>query len=300
MQSTNRFALFNQQRFIPGVMTLVALLLVKLYGNLSPLSAAVCYLAPPIPVLVYILWRMRDRIGISFVGARDAAARLLRYGARACGIDILGTVAQQADQVLVVGLLSATDMGLYAVALSISRVPSLIFTAMCDVISSKAIGLAPSALTDIVGRATRLTGFGGTLAAGALAALLPFALPLFYGTAFGAAVIITDILLLEMIAAGVASTLAIGFLATGHPGIVTLVRGGSLALVVPLLFILIPRFALVGAASALLISSVARIVAFVVLYRSTIGTPPPSLVVSPDDLRFIYRRLQADAALVSA
>jgi O-antigen/teichoic acid export membrane protein len=133
--------------------------------------------------------------------------------------------------------------------------------------------MAPEELTAIVGRATRLTAIGGTLFALAIAAVVPFVLPLFYGAGFRGAVLITDILLVEIVASGIASILAVAFLATGRPGTVTLVRGGSLIVVVPLLFVLIPRFALVGAASA-------------------IGTSAPSLVPTLDDLRFLVHRLQ--------
>jgi O-antigen/teichoic acid export membrane protein len=292
MQASNRFAQFNQQRFLPAVLTLIGLVGVSIFGTLTPLTAAICYLAPPIPVFLYTLWCVRDIVGLSFAGARDEASRLLRYGAKACGIDILGTVSQQADQMMVVGLLSAASMGLYTVALSISRVPYLVFNAMSDVITSRAIGMPPEELTAIVGRATRLTAIGGTLFALAIAAVLPFVLPLFYGTGFRGAVLITDILLVEIVASGIASILAVAFLATGRPGTVTLVRGGSLIVVVPLLFVLIPRFALVGAASAILISSVARVIAFALLYRSSIGTAAPSLVPTLDDLRFLVHRLQ--------
>jgi antigen flippase len=300
LQAAGRFGQFNQQRYLPAVVTLAGLIALKSIGMLTPLSAALSYLLPPLPVFVYTLWRMRDIIGISFVNARDVAKRLLRYGARACGIDILGTVAQQADQVLVVGLLSAASMGLYTVALSVSRVPNLIFNAMSDVIASKAIGMPPVEMTALVGRAARLTALGGAAFGILIAATLPFALPLFYGSEFGPAVIITDILLVEILASGISSILALSFLATGHPGIVTIVRGGSLLIVVPLLFVLIPHFALVGAACALLVSSASRVVAFALLYRSAVGTPAPSLILTRDDIRFVANRLRRRIAYVSA
>jgi O-antigen/teichoic acid export membrane protein len=200
----------------------------------------------------------------------------------------------------VVGLLSAASMGLYTVALSVSRVPNLIFNAMSDVIASKAIGMPPVEMTALVGRAARLTALGGAAFGILIAATLPFALPLFYGSEFGPAVIITDILLVEILASGISSILALSFLATGHPGIVTIVRGGSLLIVVPLLFVLIPHFALVGAACALLVSSASRVVAFALLYRSAVGTPAPSLILTRDDIRFVANRLRRRIAYVSA
>jgi O-antigen/teichoic acid export membrane protein len=298
LQATDRFDQFNQQRVLPAVFTLSALLVVKIAGGFSPLTAALCYLLPPIPVFVYGLWRMRDIIGISFTNAKSEAARLLHYGSRACGIDILGTVAQQADQVLVVALLSATSMGIYTVALSVSRVPNLVFNAMSDVIASKTIGMPPVEMTAFVGRAARISALAGAVLAIGIAAALPLALPAFYGSDFRAAITITDILLIELIASGVASILAVAFLAAGRPAIVTFIRGGSLIVAIPLLFALIPHFGLVGAASALLISSAARVLGFALLYRSAIGTNPPSLILTLDDLRFIRRRLSGQNAYV--
>ena len=299
LQAHERFGQFNRQRYLPAVVTLIGLLVLKATGSLTSLSAALCYLLPPIPVFVYSLWLMRDIVGISFGDARAEAKRLLAYGAKACGIDILGTVAQQADQVLVVGLLSAASMGLYTVALSVSRVPNFVFNAMSDVIASKTIGMPAAAMTEMVGRAARLTTLAGGAMSLAIAAVLPFVLPTFYGAEFGAAIGITDILLVEIIASGIAFMLSVAFLSVGRPGIVTTVRGGSLIVVIPLLFVLIPRYGLIGAASSLLISGLVRVAAFMLLYRSVVGSPPPSLILTGDDIRFVALQLRGQIAVMS-
>jgi O-antigen/teichoic acid export membrane protein len=293
LQLRHRFTFINQQRYLPVVATLVGLVVLLHLGKLTALSAAMCYLVPPIPIAVWALLRLRPLVRPTFRGFASSARRVLNYGARASGTSILGTIGQQVDQVLVITLLSATSMGLYAVALSVSRVPNFLFMAMADVITSKAMGLSPAAMTAFVGRAVRFAILAGVLCALALALVLPVILPLFYGGAFRAAVLVSDILLLELTASGSAAVMAVAYLASGRPGTVTLIHAFSLLVTVPLMLVLIPRLGLSGAALSLLVSSASRLIAMFALYRRSVGTAPPSLVLDAGDLRFALGYLQS-------
>jgi O-antigen/teichoic acid export membrane protein len=287
LQDAHRFTFINQQRYVPVAATLVGLIVLLHLGTLTSFSAALCYLVPPIPIAVWAMLRLRSLVRPTLRGFASSVRRIVHYGARASGTSLLGTIAQQVDQVLVISLLSATSMGVYAVALSVSRVPNFVFQAMVEVITAKAMRLGPAELTSFVGRGVRFALLAGGLCALALAVVLPVILPLFYGADFRSAVVVCDILLCELAASGVASVLSIAYLASGRPGMVTIVHGFSLLVTVPLMFVLIPRLGLAGAALSLLTSSACRLVALFVGYRRAVGTAPPRLVVDRDDLRFI-------------
>jgi antigen flippase len=291
-QTSNRFGAFNLQRYLPVVATFVSLLVVERAGWLNSVTAGLCYAIPPVPIFFWALFRLRGTVRFTFAKWRDATLRLVNYGSRASGISLLGTIAQQVDQVMVISLLSAASMGIYAVALSASRVPNFVFMAMTDAISAKSMGLPVQQMTAFVGRASRMGAVGSTICAVALGLALPLLLPLLYGSAFRQSIPVTEVLLLEVIASGTGSVLAVAYLAAGRPGLVTFVQGGSLLISVPLMLLLIPRLGLMGAAISLLISSSARVAAMLTLYRMAVGTSPPGLLITVSDIRFLVDRVR--------
>ena len=298
LQASNRFGLFNLQRYFPFLTTLILLLIVKSAWGLNSTTAAICYAIPPTPIFIWTLFRLRGLVRLKFANILNSIRNLVSYGSRASGISLLGTIAQQADQVLVIGLLSATSMGMYAVALSASRVPNFIFLAISDAISAKAMSMPPKELTAFIGRALRLSVVGGALTAGGLGLALPVILPFFYGGSFHQAVGISEILLLEVMAYGLSVVISVAYLAVGRPGLVTFIQGGSLLFTVPLMLVLIPRLGLAGAAISLLLSSSARFLALFAFYRSAVGTAPPGLLLSATDFHFVaarFRGLRASA-----
>jgi len=292
LQVTDRFSFFNQVRFVPVIVTLVGLIAVQSAGALTAGSAAACYLLPSIPMLVWTIWRLRGIASFSFHAFGANLKRLIDYGWRAAGVTILATLAQQVDQILIIALVSATSMGLYVVALSVSRVPLLVFSSVTDVITSKTVGLAPAEITAIVGRYVRSSMATGTLAALALAAIVPLVVPWFYGSDFAAAIRITEVLLVELVATGVAIVLSVAFMAVARPGAVSLLQGGSIVLAVPLMVALIPRLGLMGAALGLVITSLVRLAATIAIYPRIVGTPAPSILPGRDDLRMIVATLR--------
>jgi O-antigen/teichoic acid export membrane protein len=258
----------------------------------SATTAGLCYAIPPVPIFFWALFRLRGTVRFSLVNLGDSVRRLISYGSRASGLALLGTIAQQVDQVFVISLLSASSMGIYAVALSASRIPNFVFVAMNDAILAKSMRMPASEMTAFVGRASRIAAIAGALCAGLLGLLLPLLVPFFYGAAFRASIAIVDVLLVEVIASGVANVLGVAYLAVGRPGLVSLVLGGSLLITIPLMLFFIPRMGLPGVAVSLLISSTARVIAMLALYRVAVGAAPPSLFIKPSDVRFIVDRVR--------
>ena len=77
--------------------------------------------------------------------------QLLQYGIRSYGIDLLGTLALQVDQVLVVSLLSADAMGSYVVVLSLSRMLNVFQTSVVMVLFPKAAGHSTDKVLSMTG-----------------------------------------------------------------------------------------------------------------------------------------------------
>jgi O-antigen/teichoic acid export membrane protein len=210
--------------------------------------------------------------------------RLSHYGLRSCGVDLCGILAIYLDQALVVGLLSSESMGIYAVALSLSRVIGSVHASVAMMVFPKVVGLAPREMAVAVGRSARM----GTIAAGGVGLLIlaagPTLLLWLYGPSYGASNHILPVLVLEAIVAGLAQVLLQGFLAAGRPGIATSVLAGGLVFSVPLFLLLVPAFGVLGASIALVAASSMRVVLTMVAYRSVLRQPVPRVWIGGADL----------------
>ena len=220
---------------------------------LTPVSAAAVYVLAGLPSLVWILGSLAAQCRPTLGGGRRLWGRLSHYGFRSYGVDLCGILAVYLDQALVVGLLSASSMGIYAVALSLSRVISAIHASVAMIVFPRVVGLAPEAMVAAVGRSARV----GTIASTIVGLAVVAAGPALLGVVVRRVVrppagVILPILVAEAIVAGLAQVLLQGFLAAGRPGVATMVLGLGLAGSVPLFLVLVPAFGVVGASIALL------------------------------------------------
>lgn len=296
LQAREDFRAFNRSRFLTPLCTVVCLIVLAHTGHFTPFTSAFVILWSGFPIFVGLVvhaWRLyRPR----WRGLRPAAQRLVHYGTRSYGIDLVSTLASQVDQVLVVGLLAPAAVGLYVVALSLARVLNVIQTALCVVLFPKATGRAPDEVLTLTGRAVRVS-MALTLV-GAIAAVLlaPFGLRLLYGPQFLAALPVFRILVPEVLLSGVAAVLTQAWMALGRPGTVTLVQVSSFALALLMMLILIPRHGLIGAGLALLLATSVRLGLLLLCYPLLLKTRPPSLLLSRTDLRWLRHSLQGQCA----
>lgn len=293
------FSRANEIALIPPAATLIGLVALASVHHLNPFSSTLCYVGASALTFCWTLWRVWPFLALRFKGAAAAAGRLLHYGARSYGIDLLGMLSMQIDQVLVVGMLSPGSMGIYTVALSVSRLLHIIHTSVNTVLFPKASSLMRDDIVELTNRAARISTATTVLAAVALIVVAPIVVPLFYGRAFAAAVPIAQILTLEAVLAGATWVLAQAFMAAGKPGVVTILQALGLGVCVPLMLWLIPLYGLAGAAFALMGSTAVRFVLVSLAYPALLGAPLPRLVLRRADLSHV-RAVCSAALRVSA
>ena len=157
------FSASNAIQILTPLATLVVLLALMAGHSMNSYTAAAAYIVASLPAFWLMLYRVR-RKGLRATRPRIAAMKqILQYGIRSYGIDVLGTLALQVDQVLVVSLLSAGAMGSYVVVLSISRMLNVFQTSVVMVLFPKAAGLNKSGQSDCDDRrigANQRTGHG--------------------------------------------------------------------------------------------------------------------------------------------
>ncbi len=254
------------------------------FAALTPVSAAATYALAGFPALAWVLVSLIRRYRPTLRGARDVWRRLLQYGGRSYGVDLCSVLAIYLDQAMVVGLLSAASMGIYAVALNLSRVIGAVHGSVAMMVFPRVVGLAPEAMSRAVARSARMGTIVGCVMGVAVLVSGPALLQWLYGPAYRPASQILQILVCQVIVAGLVHVLLQGFLAAGRPGVATTIQLTGLACGVPLFLVLVPRFGVSGAAVALLLSSTLRLILTIASYRAVLGVATPRVWIDGSDL----------------
>lgn len=289
LEGIQDFRSANVTRYIPPAITLVALCVLVSNHSLTPFMSALAYMLPVVPVAAWKFWKLRKNYKCSSFDRWPPLQLLGSYGIRSYGIDVLSTLGGQIDQVLVIALLSASNVGVYVVALNASRVLTLLTASVVTVLLPSASGLDKEGAVEIVTRSARIsTAIAATLGL-ALVAVYPVIFPLFYGRAFSQAVSVAQLLTLEAVLFGAVDVLAQAFMALGRPGFVTALQSIGLMIVFPAMLLFLPHFGLLGAAMALLTSTTVRLIFVLWSYPMFLKIPMPNLILRKDDFVRVRR-----------
>lgn len=292
LEATEDFSSANQGQYLTPLFILIMLLALLLAHGLTPFNTSLAYTVAGLPIFFWILNRLWKRFRPRWHKLGPQYKRLLSYGLRAYGIDLLGTIATQMDQALVVGLLSPASMGKYAVALSLSRMLDIFQGSIITVLFPKTAARPIEEVIALTGRAARVGLAFSLMAATGAMLVVPFLLHLLYGSEFIGALPVFRILAIEVVLGGTTWVLAQAFMALGRPGTITIMQAIGLGLTLPLLLILIPRYGLVGAGLAILCSTTIRLIFMLASYPLILKIRPPNLLITREDFNFVLQALQ--------
>lgn len=292
LRARDEYALYNAIRFLRPLATIAALLTLALLGLLTPFRACLCYLLPSLPISLWLLRRLWRLYRPAWSELGRATRALTSYGIRSYGVDLLGALSLQLDKALVVGLLSASSMGLYVVALSLAKMLNIFQGAAVTVLFPQASGLATREAVALAGRTARISTAFTVAAAAVLGALGPWALELLYGPEFRGGATLMRLLIVVTIFEGTGSVLAQAFMATNRPGLITALQGLGLLFNLPLLLVLVPAFGLLGAGVSLLLTSFVRLLFIVLAFPRVLKTPPPRLWLNAADVQELKHLIQ--------
>ena len=227
-------------------------------------------------------------VALSLLGARPKGGSSLRpllgFGIRGYAGTLASFVAVRADQALIGPLLGASQLGIYAVSVTIAALPSslalaIAFRAFGDVAEAE-----PDARPAVIASFLRLGLLVSLILAAGVAIASPFLLTLVYGSDFADALLPLLILLPGSVALTLSGSAASSLTAVGRPGRVTLAElSGFVTSLLGLPFI-IPRFGIVGAAC---LSTVAYTVTTTAYVRAFPELPLRALIPG----RVEFRRL---------
>ncbi|WP_128894135.1 lipopolysaccharide biosynthesis protein [Longirhabdus pacifica] len=292
LQVEGEFTLYNRLRYVPPFATLVLLCVLMSSNRLTPVSVSLSYLIPTIPIVLWSTHHLLKRYGWKLLHFKRSCQRLFGYGIRSYGIDLLGNISNHLDKVILVAFLSAKELGLYVVALSLARMVNIIYQSAITVLFPKATGMAKEKVVDITLTVFRISMFIGLCIALILTVIAPYVLVLLYGEAFAEAITIFQILLFDAVLAGGIMILAQAFMALNLPGKVTVTQGIGLSVTLPLVIVLEPLLGLVGAGAAVLIATCFRFVAIWLQYWFVLKVKVWKLFLLPQDVRWLFQQLK--------
>ena len=287
LEASEEFSTSNAIQTLTPFATLVGLLGFLAAHRLNPYTAAIAYIAASIPTFWLMIARVR-LAGLSRWHCNPVIMKLMMgYGIRSYGIDLLGTLALQVDQVLVVSLLSPGAMGSYVVVLSLSRMLNLFQNSVVMVLFPKAAGRSAEEVVALTGRSVRASGLITALCGVFVCVTGPTLLRILYGKEYVGAVGALRVLVIEVVLSGATFVLAQAFMALGRPGIVTILQAIGLSLSIPMMLWLIPRYGIYGAAVSLFTSTVARLLFIYIGFRAFLKIRPPRLLPDLHDFKLL-------------
>jgi O-antigen/teichoic acid export membrane protein len=258
LQGFESFAAFNWLRLAQPALTLAGLSAIAALHALTALSGAAIYLLAPLPVTAWNARYVLRQAPPSFERLLTHLRALYSYGLRYSVADFAGTLAGQADRVVIAGFLRPAELGLYVVAQSLAQLLGMISATATTVLFPKAAGLERASALRLSMRSAAQSGLAALVAAAPLIVLGPWLLGVVYGPEFANVGGFLATLVAASAVAVVCLVLQQGLLAIGRPGVASLTQTFGVAASVALLWLLTPRYGLEGAALAMLAAALVR------------------------------------------
>ncbi len=201
-------------------------------------------------------------VRLRFAWSRAACGSLLKYGAKAHVSNMTAYFNQRVDQLILSVLVSPAQLGLYAVAVTLSTGVGFVPLALGSATFAAGANQGPDHAKRTIARAFGVSLLWLTLACAALFVASPFAINLLFGSKFSGSVLACRLLLPGMIALGLNQVLYSGASAMGHPALPSYAEGVGLAVTAGGLYLFVPRFGFLAAAT---VSSAAYVTSFVLM-----------------------------------
>ncbi|MDO9713366.1 lipopolysaccharide biosynthesis protein [Paracraurococcus lichenis] len=278
------FAIASRMIYLQSFGTLIFLGLLAAFDVLTPHTALAAYVLPTCLSFCYLCVHAWRTLACQITLASPFPGRLLSYGLRFYGVDLLATLSGYLDQFVIVLVLQPAAAGTYAVAVSLSRVLYVVQGAVSTVLFPTVAAEDTSNVVDRVTRVTRVTTGLNLIAALGCASVAPFALPLLYGAHFDGAIAPFLILLIESIVTSTARSLAQAFSGSGHPGTVTIAEVvGVIGSLVSVL-LLVPHLGVLGAACGSLMGGSLRLACVLTCFPTVLKIRLPRLLIKRADI----------------
>lgn len=268
----NLWGLVAIERSAGAAVRVVGLVLLTAAGELT-VTWAVLVLAwsPVLGGLAYIrvLRRLGSHAGIVLTGPSVGYRPLVDYAVRIWLGSLSGVLLMRLDQLLMTPLSSTYQLGLYAVAASVSELPLIVNSAFRDVAFSAASGSVDQ--IERITRMARLSTGVCLAAAGVILAAVPLWLTPLLGDDFSAAVPALVVLSVAVVAGTPGALAGAGLSGAGAPHLRSVSLTLGLVVNAVLVVALVPAGGAVGAAVATVAGNLVSSTANIIFYTRRLG-----------------------------
>lgn len=268
-RAVHDIATWNRLRLSMPVLWVAVIAALAALGRATPASLVAVHL------IAYAVWaavavaRVRPYLRGGPRLDRKLWRPMLAYGLPLALGSAPQVVSQRLDQLIIAGLLSARELGFYAVAVSWSMLITLPGAAFHSVAFSKVAALDDRHLQWAFLRRVLLAVVATTVAAGlALGLAAPWAIDLLLGDAFAPAAPVAIVLLVAGGLRNVVMLLQVGLMSVGRPRGVLYAEGAGLLALAPTLPWLVGSHGLQGGAVAVVVSRVVAVAVATVVVRA--------------------------------
>lgn len=270
-----RYDLLVAGRWVAGTGRLVVLVLLAVGGALTVASATWAQLGILIVAeAVLLIGLARPRVRLRRMRALAGAG--YAYGIKSWAGEICNVLIWRLDQVVLLPLAGATQLGYYAVAVSLAEVPRMLLNDLRNILLAE---VAATRDIETAARACRMAVVAIAVPVVGLMALTPFALPLLFTKAFEPAVPMAEVLLIATVPIGVNIFIAGSISALGRPGLQSWANAIGVVVVLVGLAVLTPFIGGMGAALTTLASAMAVTGVLVYAFWRVTGIGPTSILV---------------------
>jgi O-antigen/teichoic acid export membrane protein len=290
-----RWHLVSAERLVGAIVRLGLIAVLSGLGLLTPLLATIVMAGTSfVGIVVYVLLprqvlrsgHLSEPLPVRVAGRPP----MVRYGLSMWAGSLTGILLSRLSQTLMVPLASSHELGIYAVAVSVSEVVLVFNSAVRDVMFSvESAGNNDKRLSSATRISTALT----VVSAIGVGAASIWGIPFLFGVDFADAVPVTLILLVGIVLGNPGSVAGAGLSARGRPGLRSVSLAIALVFNVVTLVILVPVLGAVGAALATVVGNVVSgglvLVWLRVVFQIPIGN---SLGFRLDDGRVLVTQLR--------
>ncbi|WIK82386.1 oligosaccharide flippase family protein [Micrococcus lylae] len=291
----HQWGLVAWESWLTAIARAVTLVLLWLTGHLTVLSAALTIaLVPMLCGLVYLPLTIRVLRTPSAPSAETPSQRaVLGFGLKIWLGSLSGIILTRVDQVLMVPLSNEAELGLYAVAASIGEVPTVVSTAVRNVVfAADSAESDPQTQAKRLQQASRLAVAGSALAAFALGATMHWWIPPLFGPGFADAWTAAVILLLATVVGTSGSVAGAGLGARGRPGLRSISMAVGACVNLLIFLVTVGTWGVIGAALSTLAGAFVSGSMNIVWLRRVFGIPARGFYgIRSEDVRLIRSML---------
>jgi O-antigen/teichoic acid export membrane protein len=260
-----RWRLVVAARVTPFLLGAIGIVILFISHQLTVATAATVTLISGISAVIPLLTLLRQSGRLRF---RLAVAReSLVFGSKAWIGNLSALTNYRLDQLLMIVLVDARQLGLYVVAVTVSGISQVLTGALTAVLPP----MVAQGDRRLPRQALRTTLAAVVAVNAALAVLTPWLLPLIFGSAFRDAIAMTWILLLAVLPSHGSFVLDAVLTAAGRPGASAVGQLLSAAITLPGLLALLPPLGGNGAALVTLLAYSANFAFLLVISRRHFG-----------------------------